>query len=174
MAHNVEIKARARDFVRQFRLAAQLADGPGTILHQEDVFFRVETGRLKLRFFTPERGELIAYHRPDRIGPKTSHYEIYPTREPKTLQRVLAETLPLLGKVIKKRTLFLRDQTRIHCDEVEHLGCFFELEVVLAPGQDPAEGRAIAATLMKELAIRHEDLIDQAYIDLLLSPGKAP
>ena len=33
------------------------------------------------------------------------------------------------GVVKKKRLLYLVGQTRVHCDEVEGLGCFMELEV---------------------------------------------
>jgi adenylate cyclase class IV len=58
-------------------------------------------------------------------------------------------------------------QTRIHLPEVEGLGTFLELEVVLGPGQGEHEGAMIAAELMAQLGIRKGDLIEVAYIDLL-------
>jgi adenylate cyclase class IV len=57
--------------------------------------------------------------------------------------------------------------TRIHLDEVEGLGSFVELEVVLSPGQELEQGEATAATLMDQIGIIGEDLVEGAYIDLL-------
>ena len=61
--------------------------------------------------------------------------------------------------------------TRIHLDQVEGLGPFMELEVVLGPGQSDAEGQAIATELMETLGIAETDLIEVAYIDLLEGLG---
>ena len=47
------------------------------------------------------------------------------------------------------------------------LGDFLELEVVLRPGQDSAEGQAIAAELMGRLGVRADDLCATAYADML-------
>jgi len=58
-------------------------------------------------------------------------------------------------------------QTRIHIDEVEGLGSFLELEVVLQEGQQPEEGMAIATALMEKLGVKKKDLIAGAYIDLI-------
>jgi hypothetical protein len=66
VASNIEIKAFARDFLNQKEVAERLADQPPQLLLQEDVFFRVPQGRLKLRIIGPDRGELIAYSRSDR------------------------------------------------------------------------------------------------------------
>jgi adenylate cyclase class IV len=52
-------------------------------------------------------------------------------------------------------------------DEVEGLGAFLELEVVLRPEQSPSEGRRTARELMARLEIEEGDLVGQAYIDLL-------
>ena len=82
MATNVEIKARARDFGRQRALAAELAGSEPELLEQTDVFFPAPTGRLKLRQFAPDRGELIFYQRPDTAGANQSHYTISRTGEP--------------------------------------------------------------------------------------------
>ena len=57
--------------------------------------------------------------------------------------------------------------TRIHLDEVEGLGTFMELEVVLSKDQTSEYGAAIAGDLMTKLGIQTEDLISGAYIDLL-------
>jgi adenylate cyclase class IV len=58
-------------------------------------------------------------------------------------------------------------QTRVHLDEVEGLGEFMELEVVLRQGQTDLEGQAIARDLMSRLGVHEEDLLEGAYMDLL-------
>jgi adenylate cyclase class IV len=173
MAQNIEIKARARDFARQYGLAERLADGPVTVIRQRDVFFEVPRGRLKLRYFSEDEAELIAYHRADDVAPKTSEYEIYPCPRPVALERTLALLLPVRGTVEKTRHLFMVGQTRIHLDEVVDLGGFLELEVVLRPGQTAAEGQAVARELMRALEIDEGDLQRTAYIDLLARLNRA-
>jgi predicted adenylyl cyclase CyaB len=70
--------------------------------------------------------------------------------------------------VVKKtRTLYLVGQTRVHIDQVEGLGEFLELEVVLRPEQTDAEGESIAAALLSEFGIDKQQLIAEAYVDLL-------
>ena len=58
-------------------------------------------------------------------------------------------------------------QTRIHCDHVEGLGNFAELEVVLNDDQSLEEGQAIANDLMLKLGIDKNKLISGAYMDML-------
>lgn len=167
MARNIEIKARLHSPEAQAELAAALADGPSEVLHQVDTFFNVRTGRLKLREFQDGSGELISYHRPDGLQPTCSQYSIYPAKFPERLKAALEETLGVLGVVRKTRRLLLHDQTRVHLDDVEGLGHFVELEVVLKADQSEQTGEAIARQLMAALAIRRRDLVDCAYLDLL-------
>ncbi|MBR9976098.1 MAG: class IV adenylate cyclase [Bacteroidetes bacterium] len=167
MPTNIEIKARVSDYTAQLRLAEEIADVPPQQFTQEDTFFPVPHGRLKLREFADGSGELIQYDRPDTEGPKTSAYALVRTDDPTTLKRALAVALGVRAVVRKTRTLLLCGRTRLHFDEVEGLGNFIELEVVLADGQSAAEGEAIAQALMKRLGIRPEDLLASAYVDML-------
>jgi predicted adenylyl cyclase CyaB len=167
MPTNVEIKARVNDRERLAQLAASLSGGPPVVLRQEDTFFRIPAGRLKLRKLGPAHGELIFYRRPDQPGPKSAEYSISVTTEPDTLRDVLGAALGVIGLVRKERRLYLVDRTRIHLDRVDGLGDFVELEVVLRPGQSEEEGRATAAELMRRLEINPADLIAGAYLDLL-------
>lgn len=168
MNSNIEIKAKARDLSRAHELAEQLSDSTGELLVQEDTFFHTPQARLKLRVFAPDHGELIYYERPDQQDAKESRYIVTPVDNPATLKETLACALGVKGVVRKKRTLYLVSQTRIHLDEVEGLGEFVELEVVMRPGQPASEGHQIIADLTKKLEISQEDLIHSAYIDLLL------
>lgn len=173
MPTNVEIKAIVRDWNRTCQAAAALADSPVEILDQEDTFFACPHGRLKLRQFSVRRGELIAYRRQNLSGPKSSRYLITKTNEPGALRDVLADSLGVVGTVKKQRHLYLHGQTRIHLDKVDGLGTFLELEVVMRPDQPVAEGETIARTLMKKLEVKRQDLIADAYLDLILRHQRA-
>ncbi len=168
MPANVEIKARVHDPEGFHTRAREAADHPEQIIRQKDTFFRATHGRLKLREFGDGTGELIRYSRPDATGPKVSDYAIYRTGDPGALAGTLAGSLGLLGVVEKTRTLLLAGRTRIHLDQVKDLGWFMELEVVLAEGEDPAVGEAEAHDLMARLGVAPEDLVQGAYLDLLL------
>jgi predicted adenylyl cyclase CyaB len=167
MPANIEIKARVPDFEKLTRAAQELSDTPCQVIPQEDTFFNCPAGRLKLRTLSPVLGQLIYYQREDQAGPKHSHYTIYETDNPHALKDVLAQAWGVRGSVKKTRYLYLSGQTRIHLDDVEDLGKFMELEVVLKPDQSDAEGQAIAQQLMHALGIDEADLIDSAYMDLL-------
>jgi adenylate cyclase class IV len=169
MARNIEIKARLESIESVFSLAAALADeGPVEII-QDDTFFRCDSGRLKLRMFSENEGELIFYRREDQRGPKESFYHVYPTTAPGTLSETLSLAYGRAGRVCKSRTLFLAGRTRIHLDRVEGLGDFLELEVMLEEGESAEAGVAIANGLMARLGIRPDQLVEGAYVDLLNS-----
>jgi adenylate cyclase class IV len=178
MGANIEVKARIRDWDRQFAEAERLAGGRAAMMDQVDTFFNAPTGLLKLREFAPDRGELIYYQRPDQPGPKLSEYSITATNSPSSLCETLAQALGIFGELRKRRWLFLSNRwdghTRIHLDEVKGLGRFIELEVVLAPGQPPEEGEEIAGHFRAALDIQDEDLIDCAYVDLMAAHGCGP
>ena len=167
MPKNVEIKARLRDRQSVEEIVRTLTDSPPELILQEDIFFRCDDGRLKLRVLGENKGELIHYHRADQSGPRVSSYSIALTDTPQQLLEILSNTLGQAGKVKKRRTLYLIGQTRVHLDEVDELGTFLELEVVLKPGQSEAEGEAIAQDLLTKLKIGSEDLIARPYVELL-------
>ena len=169
MARNVEIKARIESIDSIFPKAAALGDhGPVEII-QDDTFFACRTGRLKLRAFSNDEGELIFYRRTDQIGPKESFYIVSPTTSPDTLRESLSLAYGQMGRVRKRRILFLVGRTRIHLDRVEGLGEFLELEVVLKEGEEVTTGEAVARDLMERLGIQPNQLIERAYVDLLTS-----
>lgn len=168
MPANVEIKARIASVDAVLPLARALSDDDHPqLIHQDDTFFTVPHGRLKLRVFGDGTGELIHYHRADADGPKLSDYVLAPVPEPASLREALTRACGLLGRVKKQRILVLVGPTRIHLDHVEGLGDFLELEVTLADGQTEADGSTIAHGLMARLGVQPADLVSGAYLDLL-------
>jgi predicted adenylyl cyclase CyaB len=167
MPSNIEIKARARDFDEIRRRAEELSDTPVEVIPQEDTFFNTSKGRLKLRILSPDKGQLIYYTRPDQEGPKRSDYHISLTSDPENLKHVLELAYGIRGVVRKRRYLYVVGQTRVHLDDVEGLGQFMELEVVMREGQSDIEGQVIAEGLMTALGVERSDLLEGAYMDLL-------
>jgi adenylate cyclase class IV/N-acetylglutamate synthase-like GNAT family acetyltransferase len=163
---NVEIKARVRGLAAVRARAVALASSSPVILRQADTFFSVEQGRLKVRDFGDGTGELIAYQRPNAAGPKTSEYVRVPC-DPELMCAALGAVLGAGSRVIKKREVVVAGRTRIHLDEVERLGSFVELEVVLREGESEREGQAEIPPLMAALGIAPASLVAGAYVDLL-------
>lgn len=167
MPRNVEIKARLEDLNAVAAKAAALADQGPIAIAQDDIFFRCDNGRLKLRVFSETEGELIFYRRSDRQGPKESFYVRSPTASPATLREALTLAHGEIGRVIKDRTLYLVGRTRVHLDKVQGLGDFLELEVVLEDGESLEAGVQEAHRLMKALGVAPSQLVGGAYVDLL-------
>lgn len=171
VARNIEIKAKIDSLGALAQRVARLAtEGPVEIA-QDDTFFRCEAGRLKLRAFSATEGELIFYRRSDEPGPKASFYLRSRTSDPASLREALSLAYGQAGRVVKARTLFLVGRTRVHLDDVQGLGQFMELEVVLDDGEADESGVREAQALMAQLGIQPSQLIQGAYVDLLARPG---
>jgi predicted adenylyl cyclase CyaB len=173
MARNVEIKARIGSVEAMTARVAALADRGPIEIDQDDTFFVCEQGRIKLRAFSANQGELIFYQRPNQAGPKESRFVVSPTSSPDSLREALVLAYGSAGRVRKHRTLYLVGRTRVHLDRVEDLGDFLELEVVLAEDESPDVGVKEARALMTALGLADGQLIDGAYVDLLSHGGAA-
>ena len=167
MPRNIEIKARISSVESVLPRARALADGEPVMIEQDDSFFVVPQGRLKLRQFADGSAELIHYHRADSPDTKASDYVRVPVPDPAALREALARACGLLGRVQKRRLLLMAGPTRIHLDRVAGLGDFMELEVVLADGQSDAEGAAIAEALMDALGLADAHRLAGSYLDLM-------
>jgi predicted adenylyl cyclase CyaB len=167
MPRNIEIKARVDDLAAVESAVAALASQGSTLLHQDDSFFHCRQGRLKLRVFDDGSAELIAYERPDAPGPKASTYVRVPVPEPDALRDALATSCGLIGRVRKRRIVYLVGRTRVHLDCVDGLGDFLELEVVLSDDEPAEDGVAEARVLMARLGLSPDALVAGAYLDLL-------
>ncbi len=171
MSRNIEIKAHIdSDEALTAKVAALSDEGPIEIA-QDDTFFRCDSGRLKLRAFSDGTGELIYYRRANQGGPKESFYLRTPTPAPDSLRESLSMAYGQAGRVRKRRVLFIIGRTRVHLDDVELLGKFLELEVVLADDDPSDVGVRAAHELMESLNVEPHQLIDCAYVDLLARRG---
>jgi len=172
MPRNIEIKARITSVQTLAPRAAAIADqGPIEII-QDDTFFSCATGRLKLRAFSKEEGELIFYRRADQQGPKESFYLRSPTSAPETLRESLSLAYGQTGRVQKHRILFLVGRTRVHLDTVVGLGHFLELEVMLENNESSEAGVREAHKLMAQLGVEPSQLVEGAYVDLLANAAQ--
>ena len=169
MGRNIEIKARVESADALRVKVARLANRGPVEFVQDDWFFRCAAGRLKLRIFSAEQGELIFYQRPDQPGPKEASYCIAPSTAPESLREALARAYGIAGRVRKQRTLFMIGRTRVHLDRVENLGDWLEVEVVLEENEPATAGIGEAQDLMAKLGIDSSQLVEGAYVDLL--PG---
>jgi adenylate cyclase class IV len=169
MPRNIEIKARITSVEALLRTAQALADGLAVTINQDDTFFTVPHGRLKLREFADGTAELIHYHRADSKDSKASDYVRVPVADPAALRLALQRACGVQGRVQKQRLLLLVGQTRIHLDRVQGLGDFMELEVVLQPGQTDAEGAAVAEAVMTALGLASAPRLAGAYLDMLVA-----
>jgi predicted adenylyl cyclase CyaB len=167
LARNVEIKARITSVDALMPRARALAQRDAELIAQDDTFFRVPHGRLKLRAFADGSAELIHYERADTPHAKLSDYRRVPVFDAAALRDALERALGTIGRVRKQRWLLLAGQTRIHLDRVDGLGDFIELEVVLRDNQSEADGVRIADQLMHELGLAQAERIAGAYLDLL-------
>jgi len=172
MGHsNVEIKATCSDHkkVREF-LKSKSADFKG-IDHQIDTYFKVNSGRLKLREGNIENN-LIYYERENKEGPKESKFIFIKCEPNSELKNILIKTNGVLVVVDKKREIYFIENVKFHIDTVENLGTFIEIEAI---DKDGSIGKDKLQTqcqeYMKLLDISENDLISCSYSDLILNIG---
>lgn len=170
MGHlNVEIKAKCSDHnkVREI-LKSRSADFKG-MDHQIDTYFKVNSGRLKLREGNIENF-LIYYDRENKEGPKESKIILFKSDPSSTLKEILLNANGVLVIVDKKREIYFIDNVKFHIDIVENLGYFVEIEAI---DKDGSIGKDKLYTqcqeYMKLLGISDGDLISVSYSDLMLN-----
>jgi len=172
MSHiNIEIKAKSanQEYIRKI-LKSQNADFKG-IDHQIDTYFKVSSGRLKLREGNIEN-YLIYYKREDKSGPKQSNVSLYNSIPNSSLKDILTKSLGVLAVVNKKREIYFIDNVKFHLDNVKNLGSFLEIEAIDYKG-DIGRKKLLSQCnyYMSLFKISKSDLISESYSNLLLKPG---
>jgi predicted adenylyl cyclase CyaB len=169
MAHiNVEIKAKCSDQekVREI-LKSHNADFKG-VDHQIDTYFKVPTGRLKLREGTIEN-YLIFYEREDTEGPKQSNVNLYKTEPNSSLKEILTKSLGILAIVDKQREMYFIDNVKFHLDNVQSLGTFMEIEAIDTAGNIGREKLLEQCNHYLELfGTQESDLLTNSYSDQVM------
>lgn len=170
MAHiNIEIKART-SYLEKIRetLKRVGADFKGTD-HQVDTYFKVNTGRLKLREGNIEN-HLIFYEREDVAGPKKSVVVLHKNIPNSNLKEILTGSLGIVVVVDKNREIYFIDNVKFHLDAVLGLGSFIEIEAI---DLDNVLGEK---KLLEQcnyyvalFGLTKEDMITSSYCDLLLA-----
>ena len=173
MSHiNIEIKARCANHekIREI-LKNKLADFKGTD-HQIDTYFKVNSGRLKLREGNIENF-LIYYQRENKLGPKESKIILYKSVPDSKLKKLLINANGVLVIVDKTREIYFIDNVKFHIDTVENLGKFIEIEAIDSDGSiGKVELQKQCQKYMKLLNVSENDLLPVSYSDLLLNDSK--
>jgi len=176
MSRNVEIKARVCEPVA-LRTAVKGIVGGETpeVFLQTDTYFGFSRGRLKIREIdgANPRAELIFYSRPDSDLPVVSEYEVFQVENAEALKSALSKAHGVRAVVRKVREVYLTGDTRIHLDDVQGLGSFLEIEVMLTPGTTRYVGEKKVNELLAALHIEQESLVECSYCDLLERTGAA-
>ncbi|MEM1082191.1 MAG: class IV adenylate cyclase [Pseudomonadota bacterium] len=166
---NIEVKIPVSNPLQLQTAIESLADGPAAILNQRDTYFDVgPEAYLKLREENG-RSSLIAYRRTREAELRPSDIRLSFVDDGPDLIETLAKATPIIIAVVKTRRLYFQGQTRIHLDQVESLGWFLELEVVLKPEQSDQQGHAIAEQLLIDLGMDQVSPCSDSYRDLLLA-----
>jgi adenylate cyclase, class 2 len=169
---NLELKAKYPDLAKAHAVAEEI----GAVLtwkkEQIDTYFKVSTGKLKIRQHTGGSSELIGYSRPELTEARVSDYLIYSTDGPDSLKEILSKTLGQLVVVVKSRTLYLWKNVRIHLDEVKDLGNFIEFEAVMDKDNDENVSQERIQFLKSTFNIKEKELIATGYFELLLESRK--
>lgn len=170
MARNVELKARNPDPARSLRASLDLGAEDRGWLQQLDTYFKIPSGRLKLREQEGD-AQLIYYERPDEAIERVSSYRIVPVQDAEGLKDALGAALGILVAVEKSRHLLIWRNVRIHLDEVPGLGSFIELEAVAEPDSDLSGEYRNVTQLRQTLHITDELILAAGYSDELLRVG---
>lgn len=136
MPVNLELKIKINSHQKMENLLLNTKAVFKGILNQKDVYYKYNNGLLKLRI---EDGNfhLIKYLR-DEKGKRWSNYEILKL-EGKNVEKYLSGIFTIEAVVVKKRKLYVYNDTRIHLDEVKTLGKFLELETIVTKRKAHAE-----------------------------------
>jgi predicted adenylyl cyclase CyaB len=167
MPTNLELKARYPSPRKAHASARALAGAERRgLLIQQDTYFRVPRGRLKLREAEGAGAELIYYERNEESAERWSRFTREPVTEPAGLARVLTDAFGVLAVVRKRRELYIYRDARIHIDDVEGLGTFVEFEVT--GGETPAS-IATMSELRSAFDIGDDAVIKVSYSDMILA-----
>jgi len=165
---NFEIKAKCNDPAKiRNILRRNKADFRGTD-RQIDTYFKVKSGRLKLREGNIENG-LIYYERENTNSPKQSNYLLHKINPPNHLKEILTAVFEILTVVDKQREIYYIENVKFHIDIVKGLGSFVEIEATDDEGKiDSDKLKEQCSYYMDLFGINTKDLLSGSYSDMVL------
>jgi predicted adenylyl cyclase CyaB len=164
MPSNLELKVRTDSFNKVKKILTLLEAKYEGLLNQKDVYYKNGSGLLKLRIENG-RQSMIYYERNESSKNRWSNYEFLVFQDGNA-ESFLSKIFDVTAVVVKKRMLYLYDNTRIHLDEVKGLGKFIELETLVINGKADAKRRF--DNTAKVLGIDVKEQIKKSYKDLIV------
>jgi len=135
---------------------------------QIDTYFRVPSGRLKLREGRIENA-LIYYKRANQKRSKRCDAFLYKCRGAKAFKKILEIAFGVLTVVDKMREIYFLGNVKFHIDRVKKLGSFVEIEVLGGAGpRRTAVLRKQCLFYQQLLGISKKDLRADSYSDQIL------
>jgi predicted adenylyl cyclase CyaB len=166
---NFEFKARLKDEPRVREVLKRLGARFVGTDHQIDTYFRVPSGRLKVREGRIENA-LIFYRRSNVHRPRQAAVEMMLLPRRNSLRAILARALATLAVVDKRREIYFVKNVKIHLDRVRQLGKFIEVEAISRTGDVKKIGSR-ARQFQKLFGITAKDIVAESYSDLILAKG---
>ncbi|GAB4516264.1 MAG: hypothetical protein Tsb0013_20840 [Phycisphaerales bacterium] len=162
---SVEWKAEVRDPSIVRALVKRLGGVHASTVVHCDTYYRVIDGTLLKREIEGEAPEFIHYLRSPEVRPRHTRFTLY--SEEQAVERFGARPIPVWVIVEKRREIWVVDGVRVHLDEVEDLGTFVELEVLVTPGRDARACEAKLARLRAALGPFVGEPVARGYAELM-------
>jgi len=164
---NLELKSRCSDLDEAAARALSLNARDAGLEVQTDTYFRVSSGRLKLREIEGKPAVLIFYERPNAAGTRLSKYHLVGVTDAVAMKALLSDAFGMRRVVAKQRRIWLWQNVRIYLDEVAGLGSFIEFEAVINSEAEEFAAPGQLHELCRAFAISSGDHIAASYADLL-------
>lgn len=166
---NFEFKARTKNLAELENKLLELNPQFIGEDHQIDTYFKVETGRLKLREGNIENS-LIHYERENTADAKSSKILLYQHQPSQSLKDILVKTLGVKVVVDKLRKIYFIENIKFHFDTLADLGTFVEVEAIDKDGSIGIQKLQQQCRKYAEFfGIKDEDYVSESYGDLILS-----
>lgn len=134
--------------------------------NQTDTYFRVPTGKMKLRDGNIEN-LLTHYLREEQAGKMKTTVFLYERNPTDDVKRKYTGSLEVIGKVVKRRKIFFIDNVKFHVDRFEDGGKFIEIEAIDRDGTLGIDTISTQAGYYKKLfSIADSDILKDSYIDM--------
>lgn len=164
---NLEIKARFKWSHKVDDILEEINAKFETAEIQNDTYFNVNNGRIKIRERQGKDAQMIQYFRDDKADIKQCRYSMVHVKNPDSVKAILTREHGIREVVHKHREVWIWENVRIHFDKVKKLGEFIELEAMVDDDNPVEVSENRIRELMVKLNIKKHNLIEQSYIDLL-------